>query len=98
MIALGILPPVLMMLGCFAYVFWSQVQIQQQHDRTRAEYLRERQNVVYENLRDLNFEYRAGKYVAEDYSEQRDAMEAEAGKLLTEIQHLEAPAGETLRG
>ena len=85
-------------MGCFAYVFWSQVQIQQQKDRSQADYLRERQAAIYENLRDLNFEYRAGKYQAEDYVEQRDSMEAEAGKVLTEIEHLEAPTAEVHRG
>jgi len=31
-------------------------------EKTRAGYLRERKDAVYENLRDLNFEYKAGKF------------------------------------
>ena len=30
-------------------------------EKTRASYLRERKDAVYENLRDLNFEFKAGK-------------------------------------
>ena len=36
-------------------------------EKTRASYLRERKDVVYENLRDLNFEFKAGKMPESDY-------------------------------
>ncbi len=42
-----------------------------QADKTRVDYLRERKDAIYENLRDLNFEYLAGKYPEQDYAEQR---------------------------
>ncbi len=35
--------------------------------KTRVSYLRERKDVVYENLRDLNFEFKAGKMPETDY-------------------------------
>jgi hypothetical protein len=34
--------------------------------KTRAGLLRERKDAVYENLRDLNFDYKAGKVRAEN--------------------------------
>lgn len=57
--------------------------------KSRLDFLEERRDALYENLRDLNFEYRAGKYPEEDYRTQRDTMEAEAAVLLNEIEHLQ---------
>ena len=45
--------------------------------------------MVYSNLRDLNFEHKAGKYPAEDFAAQRDMLEAEAATIVTEIDVLE---------
>jgi hypothetical protein len=45
--------------------------------------------VLYENLRDLNFEHSAGKYTAEDYAAQRAGLENEAAAVLAEIELLE---------
>jgi hypothetical protein len=59
-------------------------------DKTRLEYLHERKDVVYENLRDLNFEFKSGKFSQADYEGMRAAMEAEAARLLAEIETLEA--------
>ena len=52
----------LLMIGAFFYVFWPERNVEAQHSKTRLEYLRERREVLYDNLRDLNFEYRSGKY------------------------------------
>src|SRR6202142_913656 len=61
-----------------------------QADKTRVDYLRERKDVIYENLRDLNFEYQAGKYPEQDYAEQRTGLEDEAARGIGEIDALEA--------
>ena len=62
-------------------------------DKTRLDYLHERKEVVYENLRDLNFEFKSGKFTQADYDGMRLGMEAEAARLLAEIERLEsAPA------
>ena len=45
--------------------------------------------MVYENLRDLNFEFKAGKFTQEDYDAMRIGMEAEAARILAEIEALE---------
>jgi hypothetical protein len=51
---------IVLFLGCFAYMFWPERNPFVQADKTRVDYLRERKEAIYENLRDLNFEYLAG--------------------------------------
>lgn len=58
--------------------------------KTRSVYLRERKDAVYENLRDLNFEYKAGKLSDADYENLRNTLESEAASILAEIDRLEA--------
>jgi len=74
----------------FAYVFWPERNPFVQADKTRVDYLRERKDAIYENLRDLNFEYQAGKYPEADYNEQRRALEDEAAQTIAEMEVLEA--------
>lgn len=59
-------------------------------DKTRLTYLYERKEVVYENLRDLNFEFKSGKFTQTDYEGMRSGIEAEAARILAEIEKLEA--------
>ena len=82
----------LLLLATLIYVFYPERHVEEQHQKTRLEYLRERKDVLYDNLRDLNFEYRAGKYVQEDYAVQQAALENEAAVVLAEIDLLEARA------
>jgi hypothetical protein len=58
-------------------------------EKTRAGYLRERKDAVYENLRDLNFEYKAGKVPDADYVSLKSSLQDEAATILAEIAHLE---------
>ena len=58
-------------------------------EKTRAMYLRERKEVVYENLRDLNFEHKAGKIPEVDYVSMKNSLEEEAAAILAEISRLE---------
>jgi hypothetical protein len=60
--------------------------------KTRASYLRERKDAVYENLRDLNFEFKAGKMPETDYQSIKSSLQDEAATLLAEIARLEAKA------
>ena len=71
------------------YVFSLPHRLYVGSNTTRASYLRERKDAVYENLRDLNFEYRAGKYPEEDFQTQRALLENEAAQLLAEIELLQ---------
>ncbi len=80
----------LLLTALFLYVFWPERHVEAQHNKTRLEYLRERREVLFENLRDLNFEYRAGKYPEEDYASQRAMLENEAAETMAEIDLLES--------
>jgi hypothetical protein len=77
-------------IALFAYVFWPERDLFTQADKTRVDYLRERKDAIYENLRDLNFEYLAGKYPEADYDEQRRALEDEAARVISEMEALQA--------
>lgn len=54
--------------------------------RTRLDQLLERRDAIYENLRDLKFEHRAGKFSERDYEETRQALETEAATVMVEIE------------
>ena len=79
-------------IALFVYVFYPDRNVAAQRVKTRLDFLEEQKAVLYENLRDLNFEYRAGKYPDEDYTAQRAALEAEAALVLSEIERLHQPA------
>lgn len=79
-----------LVVGSLLYVFWPDRNIAAQNAKTRLEYLRERQEALYDNLRDLNFEYNSGKYPEEDYAAQRATLENEAAEVLAEIDLLES--------
>jgi hypothetical protein len=79
----------LLLIGILFYVFYPERHVESQTQKTRLEYLRERKDALYENLRDLNFEYRAGKYVQEDYAAQQTTLETEAAEVMAEIELLE---------
>ena len=79
-------------LAIFAFVFFPQRRTARQTPKTRLEFLREQKDVLYENLRDLNFEYQAGKYTAEDYNAQRAGLENETAAVLAEMDQLELRA------
>ena len=74
--------------GLLLYIF-SSVKAESGEVKTRADYLRERKDAVYENLRDLNFEYKAGKLSDADYETLRGSLESEAASILAEIDRLE---------
>jgi predicted nuclease with TOPRIM domain len=71
------------------YTFWPENVFASQKEKSRLDFLLERKEQLYENLRDLNFEYRAGKYPDEDFEVQRAQLENEAATLLAEIEHLQ---------
>jgi hypothetical protein len=74
------------------YVFYLPGKLYLGPEKTRASYLRERKDAVYENLRDLNFEYKAGKIPDVDYQSMKASLQDEAAALLAEIARLEAAA------
>ena len=87
---MGMIAGVSLTLVLFAFIFWPERNPFVQADKTRVDYLRERKEAIYENLRDLNFEYQAGKYPEQDYLEQRTGLEDEAARVIAEMEMLEA--------
>jgi hypothetical protein len=53
--------------------------------RSKLDQLLERRDTIYDNLRDLRFEYRSGKYSEADYETMKSALETEAALVLAEI-------------
>jgi len=87
--SMGLLLGCIMALALIVYTFWPENAFASQRDKTRLDYLLERKDQLYENLRDLNFEFRAGKYPDEDFQAQRALLENEAAQLLAEIEFLQ---------
>jgi|SRR5208283_3997758 len=73
----------------FVYVFYEPGDIDAGEAKTRYSYLQERKDATYENLRDLNFEYKAGKLSEVDYAMQRASLEDEAAAILAEMETIE---------
>jgi hypothetical protein len=72
------------------YVFSVPGQLTLSPEKTRVTFLRERKEAVYENLRDLNFEFKAGKLPEVDYQAMKGSLEEEAAAILAEIAQLES--------
>jgi hypothetical protein len=78
-----------LVVATFFYVFYLPGRLFLGPEKTRAGYLRERKDAVYENLRDLNFEHKAGKVPDADYTSLKSSLQDEAATLLAEIARLE---------
>jgi hypothetical protein len=79
----------LFLVASLVYIFYLPGKLFLGPEKTRAGYLRERKDAVYENLRDLNFEYKAGKLSEPDYAMQRASLEDEAAAILAEMEAIE---------
>jgi hypothetical protein len=86
----GIVAGLMLLIALMAYTFWPENAFASQKEKTRLDFLLERKEQLYENLRDLNFEHRAGKYPEEDFQAQRALLENETSELLEEIDRLQA--------
>jgi hypothetical protein len=85
----GVLAGGLLAIALLVYTFWPENVFASQKQKTRLDYLLERKEQLYENLRDLGFEHRAGKYPEEDFVAQRAQLENETAQLLAEIERLQ---------
>ncbi|HEY0784590.1 MAG TPA: hypothetical protein VGD62_01890 [Acidobacteriaceae bacterium] len=72
------------------FVFYPSRTLPRLGEKTRLEFLRERKDTLYDNLRDLNFDYRSGKYREDEYALERASLEDEAAAVLGEMETLEA--------
>src|SRR5690242_21947062 len=77
---------VLMTLALLIYIFSLPPQVDSAERKTRLAYMRKRKETIYENLRDLNFEYKAGKMPEADYLAMRASLVNDAAALLAEIE------------
>jgi hypothetical protein len=84
---------IMVTVAVLVYVFYLPGELHLGPEKTRLTYLRERKDVIYENLRDLNFEYKAGKFPDADYQSMKASLEDEAAGVLAEMARLaEAPS------
>ena len=93
------------MFGCalfaallFFYVFYQPGDVEAGEEKTRLMYLLERKEATYENLRDLSFEYKAGKLSQSDYAVQQTGLEDEAAAILAEMESIEKARAVVRRG
>src|SRR5882762_4248914 len=86
---------VVLTLAVLTFVFWIEPdESDSAPHRSQLDQLLERRDSIYDNLRDLKFENRAGKYAEQDYEQMRDSLETEAAQVLLEIENVtgnEAP-------
>jgi hypothetical protein len=95
-LALAVLPDWAALGACFAlatavflFIFYIQPDASDlAPHRTRLDQLLERRDSIYDNLRDLKFEHRAGKYSEGDYQLMMTSLENEAALVLTEIEQV----------
>jgi hypothetical protein len=85
----GIVAGFMLLIALMVYTFWPENAFASQKEKTRLDFLLERKEQLYDNLRDLNFEHRAGKYPEEDFQAQRALLENETAELLAEIDRLQ---------
>ena len=89
---LEILACAMITVGTLVYVFYLPGTLYMGPEKTRVIYLQERKEAIYENLRDLNFEFKAGKFPDSDYQTMKTSLEEEAAAVLAEIARLEEAA------
>src|SRR5947208_9921547 len=56
--------------------------------RTKLDQLMERRDTIYDNLRDLRFEFRSGKYSEDDYNAMKSSLENDAALVLAQIEQV----------
>ena len=79
-------------LAVLLYVFYLPGTLRLGPEKTRLGYLKERRDAVYENLRDLNFDYKAGKLPDGDYQGMKTSLEDEAAGILAEMERIQQSA------
>jgi hypothetical protein len=80
-------------LAALLYVFWltpEPVRAKSAAERER-EYLQEKREVVYDNLRDLHLEFRMGKLSEQDYQQSKARYQEELALLLHQLETVDAP-------
>jgi hypothetical protein len=84
----GLIAGLMLLFALVLYTFWPGKEANDLREKTRLDYLLERKEQLGENLRDLEFEFRAGKYPEADFAAQRGRLEREMTELAVEIERL----------
>src|SRR5579864_7650520 len=80
---------VVLTLAVVIFVFWIEPDPgDSAPHRSQLDQLLECRNSIYDQLRDLKVENRAGKYAEQDYEQMRDALENEAAQVILEIERV----------
>lgn len=95
LVALPVEPDTLAMVACLAlaaatliFIFFIEPDASDSAPhRSRLDQLMEQRDTIYDNLRDLKFEYRAGKFAEPDYEQMKNALETDAAVVLAEIEN-----------
>lgn len=75
--------------AAIVFIFWVNLDASDYAPhRTKLDQLLERRDAIYENLRDLRFEFRAGKFSEKDYEEIKQSLEVEAARVLADMDRL----------
>jgi hypothetical protein len=73
-------------IATFLFIFYIQPDASDlAPHRSKLDQLMERRDTIYDNLRDLRFEFRSGKYSETDYEGMKASLENEAALVLAEI-------------
>jgi len=84
---------VLLTVGAIAYTLLIRDRdLPEPAARTGYEHLEERRAQIYENLRDLQFEYRVGKLSESDYQRTKQTLQAELAAVMADIDKVKSQA------
>jgi chromosome segregation ATPase len=84
----GLLCGVLLLMALMVYTFWPVKVFANQREKTRLEYLQERREQLDESLRELDFDFRTGKFAEAEFQAQRAQLGNEAAQIEAEIEQL----------
>jgi len=85
---------ILLLAGVLAFVLLVRPQdLPEAPPPSPTEHLDERKAAIYENLRDLNFEYQLGKLSDADYQKAKTGLQAELAKVMAAIDEVVKSAG-----
>lgn len=78
---------ILVVVGAFAFVLFIRPKdVPEPLPVSPIQHLEDRKQAIYENLRDLQFEYRLGKLSDEDYQQTKQALQKELAGVLASIE------------
>ena len=84
----GLLCGVLLLIALMVYTFWPVKVFASQREKPRLEFLLQRQEPLGESQRELDFDFRAGKFAEAEFQAQRAQLEDEAARIEAEIDPL----------